>query len=125
MRYGTRSMHSARLSMVMDMRASFALDILKDSGAGDPLYYELMQALTNGDVVTVDDQMDLSLLNIILMDSARININADALANLPTSYSGTATRLRYLDPAANRLLAHVLMPKTALKIASSWALISM
>ena len=106
-----------------DMKAAFALDILQDSGVDDPVYFSLMRNLTDGDEIFIDDQMDLSLLNIVLMDSARITIEADALMTLPQSYSGTATSLRYLDPAASRLLGARSFGQNGADVTQSWALL--
>ncbi len=110
-----------------EMKAAFALDILEDSGVDDPIYFTLMRRLTDGGEVTIEDQSDLSILNLVLMDSARLTIEADALKTLPNSYSGTATRLRYLSPAASRLIAargfeHVYNDSVP-SLAQSWALL--
>ncbi len=110
-----------------EMKAAFALDILEDSGVDDPVYFALMRRLINGDDVTIDDQTELSMLNVILMDSARLMIEADVLKALPYSYSGTAQRLRYLSPSASRFIAarafnHVGADGVA-PLMQSWALV--
>lgn len=106
-----------------DMQAAFALDILQDSGVDDQVYFELMRKLTDGNDVVIEDQMDLSILNIVLMDSARLSINADAITALPQSYSQTAGSLRYLDPTASRLIGARSFDQHGSDVAQSWSLL--
>ena len=108
-----------------DMKAAFALDILEDSGVDDPLYFGLMRLLTTGGEMVIEDQTDISLLNLVLMDSARLNIDADALKTLPQSYSGSVASLRYLSPAAIRLIGARQYAEGALgdQAAQNWALL--
>ena len=87
-----------------DMKAAFALDILEDSGVEDPLYFGLMRLLTDGGEMVIEDQTGLSLLNLVLMDSARQTIEIDALKTLPQSYNTSVESLRYLSPSASRLI---------------------
>lgn len=87
-----------------DMKAAFALDILEDSGVEDPLYFGLMRLLTDGGEMVIEDQEGLSLLNLVLMDSARQTIEVDALRTLPQSYNTSVQSLRYLSPSASRLI---------------------
>ncbi|MCE2517311.1 MAG: hypothetical protein J4F41_05605, partial [Alphaproteobacteria bacterium] len=107
------------------MKASFAIDILEDSGVDDPVYFDLMRQLT-GDGSSVEiDQSNLSMLHLVLMDSARITIEPEALANVPASYNGSIQSLRYLSPDANRLLAARKFGRiSSADLTASWALVS-
>lgn len=107
------------------MKASFAIDILEDSGVDDPLYFALMRQLTGDGTAGDIDQADLTILHLVLMDSARITIAPEALANLPTSYTGSVEALRYLSPDANRLLAARKFGRIPTpELTASWALVS-
>jgi hypothetical protein len=104
--------------------ASFALDILEDSGIEDPLYFSLMRHLLNKDDLIIDDQTDISILNLILMDSARIFIDADGIGGVPQSYNESVTRLRYLSPEAIRLIgARSFGAVPVEELTLSWALL--
>ena len=108
-----------------DMKAAFALDILEDSGVDDALYFGLMRYLTDGGEMVIENQDGLSLLNLVLMDSARLTIEADALKTLPQSYSSSVKSLRYLSPSASRLISARQFAGDASKdeLAQAWALL--
>ena len=108
-----------------DMKAAFALDILEDSGVEDPLYFGLMRLLTDGGEMVIEDQTGLSLLNLVLMDSARQTIEVDALRTLPQSYNTSVQSLRYLSPSASRLIGARQYSSNigADEITSAWALL--
>lgn len=87
-----------------EMKAAFALDILEDSGVDDPMFFALMRQLTGDEDAGEVDQTSTSTLNLILLDSARISVAPEALNAVPTSYRGSVQAIRYLSPAASRLI---------------------
>jgi hypothetical protein len=105
-------------------QAAFALDILEDSGVEDPLYFNLMRRLQGGEEFVIGDQSDISFLNLILMDSARIVIEADGIKTVPKSYSQSIKQLRNLSPAASRLIgARSFDTVSAEELTLSWTLL--
>lgn len=90
-----------------EIKASFALDILEDSGVDDDAYFSLMRQLTDGAAIDANeiDQSNLDVLHLVLMDSARITIAAEALSGVPSAFDQSIKSLRYLSPEANRVLA--------------------
>ena len=86
-------------------QASFGLDILADSGVEDPAYFALMEHLTGGSGNTaVPEDAAIGPLNLVLMDSARVEISSAALQSAPDHRSSLGG-LRYLGDDAQILLA--------------------
>lgn len=86
-------------------RAAFSADVLKASGLiDDAFYFDLIDLLLGRkSAVDVPDQ-NVDLTHIILMDAAHVNISADHLAGLDSSYYEAANVLRYLTAEARQLL---------------------
>ena len=86
-------------------QASFGLDILADSGVDDPAYFALMEHLT-GDSGNADlpEDAEIGPVNLVLMDSARVEISSAALQSAP-DHRGSLGGLRYLGDDAQILLA--------------------
>lgn len=107
-------------------KASFALDILEDSGVDDGVYFALMRQLVAGQEIDLGgiDQDDLSMLNLAMMDSARVRISAQAVLGVPSSYRQTIQSLRHLSPDASRLLSawYFGQHRSVDELTASWAL---
>ena len=107
-------------------QASFALDILADSGVDDPAYFALMDSLTGrrGDAVLPADA-PIGPLNLVLMDSARVEISSAALQSAGghrTSIDG----LRYLGEDAQILIGARRFEQTSLpvgEVIADWAVL--
>ncbi len=84
--------------------ASFALDLLQDSGVDDRNYFALMMKLLNQSAKIDIDEDNISPLHLVLLDSVRLPISARAIAKIDPSYRGSMASLRYLDDGARRLL---------------------
>ncbi len=84
--------------------ASFALDLLQDSGVDDRNYFALMMRLLNQSAEIDIDEENISPLDLVLLDSVRLPISAQAIAKIDPSYRGSLASLRYLDDGARRLL---------------------
>ncbi|HCD48872.1 MAG TPA: hypothetical protein DEQ75_00675 [Alphaproteobacteria bacterium] len=85
-------------------KASFGLDILADSGVDDPAYFTLMEKLTNaGNDLTLPEDASIGPLNLVLMDSARVEISSAALQSA-NEHRASLGGLRYLGDDAQILL---------------------
>lgn len=105
-------------------RASFALDILRDSGLSDPSFDMLMDQLTGRGKVQDLDQNTVSDLDLVLMDSARITIEPSALVNLDSGYQNSVISLRYLSDDALRSLSAMRFGHDDVDtLKTSWALL--
>lgn len=107
-------------------QASFALDILEDRGVDDPVYFNLMRKLTGSarDAAT-PDAAPYGPLNLVLMDSARVEITSAALQSAPDHRTSLA-ELRYLAPDAAILLGARAFDDTDRSISdiiAAWALL--
>ena len=86
-------------------QASFGLDILADSGVEDPAYFALMEHLTGASRnAKVPEDAEIGPVNLVLMDSARVEISSAALQSAPNHRSSLGG-LRYLGDDAQILLA--------------------
>ena len=111
-------------------QASFALDILSDSGLSSPNFDRLMRHLTNqssgGGSITVED-LDLTTvtgLELVLMDSARVTIEPAALLQLDQGHFGSVMALRYLSDDSLRLLsARQFNQEDITTLKTTWALL--
>ena len=81
--------------------ASFALDILADSGVDDALYFALMRNLVNGGgEAQIPQDSSGSLLNLVLMDTAKVSIPLSAL-EVAAAHEGSLSSVRYLSEEAS------------------------
>ena len=113
-------------------KASFALDILEDRGVEAPIYFQTMRRLTglDGDGASdsedqIIDQTGATTLDLVLLDSARIDISLAAISPLE-DHSKSFGTLRHLDPEAAGLMAarafhHGLRPSE--QILAEWSLL--
>ncbi|XDZ65431.1 hypothetical protein AB8880_10990 [Alphaproteobacteria bacterium LSUCC0684] len=81
-------------------KASFALDILEDRGVDDPIFFALMRKLTGAGNPIDEVEGDTGLLNLVLMDSARVSIDEEMISAVDTGYQSSLGQLRYLSDGA-------------------------
>ena len=85
--------------------AAFSSDVLKASGlVEDELFFALIDVLLGrreGDDLASNEPV--SLMNLILMDVAHINISAPQIAALDQSYAKAANALRYMSDEARQI----------------------
>ena len=105
-------------------QASFGLDILADSGVEDPAYFALMARLTgSGGNASLPEGAEIGPINLVLMDSARVEISSAALQSAP-DHRGSLGGLRYLGDDAQILLAARLFERHDLEVGdiiADWA----
>jgi hypothetical protein len=109
-----------------DAKASFALDILEDRGVEDPAFFALMRKLAGADNQIDEVASDTGLLNLVLMDSARVSIDEQMISSIDVSYRSSLGQLRYLsDNAAMLQGARVFRDPQAgiTDIIATWALL--
>ncbi len=84
-----------------ESEASFALDILEDTGLEDASYFALMAKLiSDTDTPSLPEDAIFTPLNLVLMDSAKVEITSVALSQAD-SHRTSLSGLRYLaDDAA-------------------------
>ena len=80
--------------------ASFSADILRASGEQDDNFFQLVDKLLGRSSTLSLDLDGLSLLHLVLMDAAHVQISAAAFENLPASMIQAASSFRYLAPDA-------------------------
>jgi len=109
-----------------DVKASFALDILEDRGVEDPVFFALMRKLTGADDQLSEVAGDSGLLNLVLMDSARVSIDEQMISAVDASYQSSLGQLRNLSDEASLLQgARILRnPQASVTdIIATWALL--
>jgi len=109
-----------------DVKASFALDILEDRGGEDPVFFALMRKLTGADDQLSEVAGDSGLLNLVLMDSARVSIDEQMISAVDASYQSSLGQLRNLSDEASLLQgARILRnPQASVTdIIATWALL--
>ena len=106
--------------------ASFALDILADSGVDDALYFALMRNLVNGGgEAQIPQDSSGSLLNLVLMDTAKVSIPLSAF-EAATAHEGSLSSMRYLSEEASIWLQARSFAHTALsadEVSATWKLL--
>lgn len=85
-------------------KASFALDILEDRGVTAPIYFEAMRQLTSGIDPAEIDQTGADALDLVLLDSARVDITMAAIMPMD-QFAASLSGLRYLEDDAATLIA--------------------
>jgi len=81
-------------------KASFALDILEDRGVDDPVFFTLMRKLTGAADEVGEVAGNSELLNLVLMDSARMSIDEELIGAVDIRYRSSLNKLRYLSDSA-------------------------
>lgn len=105
-------------------KASFALDILMASGISSANFDGLMRQLTGQGNATKIDAATLTPLDLVLLDSTHMPLDAAALAIIPASYQGSITRLRYWeDDAQRQMSARRYDHEDLTTLTASWALL--
>ena len=105
-------------------QASFALDILMDSGLSTSNFDQLMRQLIGQTKADDLDMTTVSGLDLVLMDSARITIEPEALSQLDQGHYGSVMSLRYLSDDSLRLLnARHFNHDDMISLKTSWALL--
>ena len=85
--------------------AAFSADVLKASGLiDDELFFALVDRLLGRDVPLPDYPDQLSLMHVILLDAAYIDITAAQVSQIDTSYRQAIGSLRYMSDEARHLL---------------------
>ena len=85
--------------------AAFSADVLKASGLiEDDLFFALVDRLLGRDVPLPDYPEQLSLMHLILLDAAYIDVTAEQIAQIDTSYRQAVGSLRYMSDEARHLL---------------------
>ena len=107
-------------------QAIFALDILSDSGLSSPNFDQLMRQLI-GQGQGQAGELDLSNItgiDLVLMDSARITIDPMSLANLHQGHANSVLSLRYLSDESLRMItARHFDHDDMMALKTSWALL--
>ncbi|MGC6485375.1 MAG: hypothetical protein ACON4P_06855 [Candidatus Puniceispirillales bacterium] len=85
-------------------KAAFALDIMEDRGVAAPIYFDAMRQLTTGVAPAVIDQTGADALDLVLLDSARVDISLDAIRPMQ-AFAASLGGLRYLEDEAATLIA--------------------
>jgi hypothetical protein len=85
-------------------KASFALDILKDRGVSSPIYFEAMRQLIIEAPPATIDQTGADALDLVLLDSAHVNITMAAIKPLDR-FAFSLSGLHYLEDDAATLIA--------------------
>jgi len=109
-----------------DVKASFALDILEDRGVEDPVFFALMRKLTGADDQLNEVAGDSGLLNLVLMDSARVSIDEQMISAVDASYQSSLGQLRNLSDEASLLQGARILRNpqaTVTDIIATWALL--
>jgi len=109
-----------------DVKASFALDILEDRGVEDPVFFALMRKLTGADDQLSEVAGDTGLLNLVLMDSARVSIDEQVISSVDASYQSSLGQLRNLSDEASLLQGARILRNpqaTVTDIIATWALL--
>ena len=106
-------------------QASFGLDILADSGVEDPAFFALMEQLTGGREARLPEDAEIGPVNLVLMDSARVEISSAALQSVEEHRTSLAG-LRYLGDDAQILLGARLFSRPDLpvgEVVAEWAVL--
>ena len=105
-------------------QAIFALDILSDSGLSSPNFDQLMrQLIGQGDAVDLD-RANISGIDLVLMDSARITIEPESLNGLHQGHQDSVLSLRYLsDDSLRMMTARHFDHDDMMALKTSWALL--
>ena len=105
-------------------QASFGLDILADMGIEDPAYFALMGNLTGiSSDASIPEDVPVGPLNLVLMDSARVEITEAALQSV-TGHRTSLWGLGYLGDDAQILLGARLFGRSGAgigEVTSEWA----
>ena len=105
-------------------QAIFALDILSDSGLSTPNFDQLMRQLIGQGQAGDLDLTNISGIDLVLMDSARITIDPMSLANLHQGHADSVLSLRYLSDESLRLMtARHFNHDDMMALKTSWALL--
>ena len=85
--------------------ASFSSDVLKASGlVEDDLFFQLIDVLLGRkEGIELAANEPVSLMNLILMDAAHIDISAAQIEGIDQSYAKAANALRYLTDEARQM----------------------
>ena len=105
-------------------QAIFALDILSDSGLSTPNFDQLMRQLIGQGTAGDLDLSNISGIDLVLMDSARITIDPMSLTNLHQGHQDSVLSLRYLSDESLRMMtARHFAHDNMMALKTSWALL--